>query len=306
MPIVVDNDLQVFLTNERLFVMNSESAASQRIRPLQIAILNLTPDNYATEIRLMRLLANSPLQVKITLLHISSFEKLNTVGQFDRFYKTFTEIEAQKFDGMIIAGEPAENLPFNRVAYRKELAYVLEWTKSNVTSTMFVCWGAQAALNHFYGIKKHSLKDRCLGVLTHRRIRDGVAEPLMRGISDDFDMPHSHSSAIYAKDVMHVGDLKILAYSKRMGASIIKSADCRRVFLLGHMEYDRYALKEQYERDKADNLCAKLPVNYFADKELDDIKMNWASTANLFYLNWLNYYVYQATPYDINTIEAKI
>lgn len=308
MPIVLEKDIPEYkiFTGKMPFAIDSGRASSQRIRPLEIAILNLTPDNQTTEIRLMRLLSNSPLQVNITLLYISSSEKPNTVGNFDGYYRTFTEIEARKFDGMIIAGESAENLPFNRVTYRKELAYVLDWTKSNVTSAMFVCWGAQTALHHFYGIKKHGLKDRCFGVLTHRCIRDGVGEPLMRGISDDFDMPHSHSSAIHAKDVMHVGDLKILAYSKRIGASIIKSADCRRVFVLGHMEYDRYALKEQYERDIAEGLSAKLPLNYFADKELEAVKMNWASTANLFYLNWLNYYVYQAAPYDISTIESAI
>lgn len=302
MPIVIDKNLPIYkiLTNEKLFLMDNESALSQKIRPLEIAILNLTPDNQATEIRLMRLISNSPLHINVTLL--TSF----CDGEKNSFYKTFTEIEAKKFDGMIIAGAPTQNLPFNRIAYRKELACVLDWTNSNVTSTMFVCWGAQAALHHFYGINKHSLKDKCFGVLPHQRIRDGVTEPLMQGISDDFDMPHSHYSAIYAKDVMPVNDLKILAYSKRAGASIIKSVDNRRVFVLGHLEYDRYTLKEEYERDKAEDLTVKLPINYFADRELTDVKMNWASTASLFYINWLNYYVYQATPYDINLIEAKM
>ena len=303
MPIVLEKDLPEYeiFTGEGLFAINDEHAADRQIRPLEIAILNLTPDKQKTEARLMRLISNSPLHINVTLLTaFSDGEKP------DGFYKTFTEIEAKKFDGMIVAGAPAQDLPFNRVSYRKELACVLEWTKSNVTSTRFVGWGAQAALHHFYGVKKHSLKDKCFGILAHRRIRDGVAEPLMQGISDDFDMPHSHRSVIYAKDVMPVNDLKILAYSKRAGASIIKSADNRRVFVSGHMEYDRYALKNEYERDKAEDLNAKLPVNYFADSELTDVKMNWASTASLFYLNWLNHYVYQATPYDINLIEAKM
>lgn len=303
MPIVIDKDC--IFTGEGVFVMDSERARSQKIRPLEIAILNLTPDNQTTEVRLMRLLSNSPLQVNITLLHITSYEKPHTVSNFDSFYRTFTEVEAKKFDGLIIAGAPDENLPFNKVAYRKELAYILEWTKSNVTSTLYVGWGAQAALNHFYGIKKHNLKDKCLGVFTHQRIRDGVTEPLMRGISDEFDMPHSHRSVIYAKDVMHISNLKILAYSKRAGASIIKSMDNRKVFVTGRMEYDRFALKDEFERDKANGLPAKIPFNYFTDGELTDVKMNWASTANLFYANWLNYYVYQATPYDINLIETR-
>lgn len=308
MPIVLEKDLPEYknFTGDGLFVMNNERAASQQIRPLEIAILNLTPDNRATEMRLMRLISNSPLQVNITFLKFSSYGETNTDRSFDSFYKYFTEIETRKFDGMIIVGAPNENLPFNRVAYWKELAYILEWTKSNVTSTMYICWGAQAALYHFYGIRKHSLKDKCFGLFPHRRIRDGVIEPLMRGISDDFEMPHSHYSVVYAKDVMHISDLKILAYSKRAGASIIKSVDNRRVFVTGHMEYDRYALKDEYERDKANGLPVKPPLNYFADKEMADVRMNWASTANLFYINWLNYYVYQATPYDISTIEAKM
>lgn len=308
MPVVIDKDLPAFqtLTNEGLFVMDNERALNQQTRPLKIAILNLTSDEQATEIRLMRLISNSPLQINVTLLHITSNEKANTGSNFSGFYKTFTEVETQKFDGMIIAGAPAENLPFNRAAYRKELAYIFDWTKANVTSTLFVCWGAQAALNHFYGIKKHGLKDRCLGVFTHRRILDGVPEPLMRGISDEFDMPHSHHSIIHAQDVMHVSDLKILAYSKRAGASIIKSVDNRKIFITGHMEYDRFALKNEYERGMASGNGAKVPFNYFTDSELTDVRMNWTSTANLFYLNWLNYCVFQATPYDVNLIEMKM
>lgn len=306
MPIVLEKELPEYkiFTGEGLFAIDSERAQCQKIRPLKIAILNLTPDYGATESRLMRLISNSPLQVKITLLNINSQEKPHTYSNFDDVYKNFTTIEAQKYDGMIVAGSPDENLPFNRITYRKELAYILDWTQSNVTSAMFVGWGAQTALNHFYGVKKNNLKDKCLGVFTHQRIRDGVTEPLMRGISDEFDMPHSHHSIIYAKDVMHIADLKILAYSKRAGASIIKSVDNRKVFVAGHMEYDRFAIKDEYERDKKCG-TAKTPINYFVDKDLTDVRMNWASTASLFYLNWLNYYVYQATPYDINLIEAK-
>lgn len=308
MPIILEKDLPEYkiFTGDGMFVMDNERAQSQQIRPLEIAILNLTPDGGSTETRLMRLLSNSPLQVNVTLLNISSYNQSNTGINLSGFYRTFTEIETKKFDGMIIAGTPSENLPFKKAAYWKELVDIMEWTKSNVTSTMFVCWGALAALHHFYGIKKHSLKDKCLGIFSHRRIRDGVPEPLMRGISDEFDMPHCGYNIICAKDVMHVNQLKILAYSKRAGASVIKSADNRRVFVTGHMEYDRYALKNEYERDKAGGLSVKPPVNYFTDKEMLDVKMNWTSTANLFYINWLNYYVYQVTPYNIDAIEAKI
>ena len=308
MPIILEKDLPEYkiFTGEGLFVMNGEHALNQQIRPLEIAILNLTPDDGITEMQLMRLISNSPLQVNVTLLSTAFREKPHTGKSFDRLYKTFNEIEAKKFDGMIIAGAPAENLPLLKADFWKELADVMEWTKSNVTSTMFVCWGAQAALYHFYGIRKHSLKDKCFGIFTHRRIRDGVPEPLMQGISDEFEMPHFHHSIIYAKDIMHISDLKILAYSKRTGASIIKSVDNRRVFVCGHMEYDRFTLKDKYEQDKAKGLPAKPPINYFADREMLDVEMNWTSTSNLFYINWLNYCVFQATPYDINLIEKAI
>lgn len=203
---------------------------------------------------------------------------------------------------MIITGAPVENMPFERVAYWKELEEILDWTSTNVTSTLFICWGAQAALHYFYGIKKHPLKEKCFGIFAHQRVRDGVAEPLMRGISDEFHMPHSRHTIIYAKDILKVSGLKILAFSKKAGASVIKSVDNRRVFVTGHMEYDRYTLKHEYERDKAAGLDIKPPVNYFTDGTESEVKMNWSSTANLFYINWLNYYVYQVTPYDISEV----
>lgn len=306
MPIVIDKDLPAFkiLTGERIFVMDSDRAVTQQIRPIEIAILNLMPTKETTETQLMRLLSNSPLQVNITLIKTSTYSATHTdKGHLERFYKTFAEVENSKFDGMIITGAPVENLPFEKVAYWDELKEILEWTKSNVTSTLFICWGAQAALHYFYGIKKHPLKEKCFGIFAHQRIRDGIIEPLMRGISDEFHMPHSRHTIIYAKDILHVKELKILAYSKRAGASIIKSMDNRQVFVTGHMEYDRYTLKNEYERDLEKGLDIKPPVNYFADGDMDDVKMNWTSTANLFYINWLNYYVYQVTPYDIKSID---
>lgn len=307
MPIVIDKDIPAYkiLTGERIFVMDKERAVSQNIRPIEIAILNLMPTKETTETQFMRLLSNSPLQVNITLIKTSTYSATHVdKSHLDRFYKTFTEVKGRKFDGMIITGAPLENMAFEKVKYWKELQEILDWTKSNVTSTIFICWGAQAALYHFYGIKKHSLKEKCFGIFAHQRIRDGVAEPLMQGISDEFHMPHSRHTIIYAKDILHVNELKILAYSKKAGASIIKSTDNRQVFVTGHMEYDRNTLKTEYERDKAAGLDIKPPVNYFADKDLNEVKMNWTSTANLFYINWLNYYVYQVTPYDISEIEA--
>lgn len=306
MPIVIDKDIPAYkiLTNERIFVMDEERAITQEIRPIEIAILNLMPAKETTETQFMRLLSNSPLQVHITLIKTSSYNATHAdKAHLDKFYKTFDEIKDGKFDGMIITGAPVENMPFEKVAYWKELEEILDWTGNNVTSTLFICWGAQAALHYFYGIKKHPLKEKCFGIFAHQRIHDGVAEPLMRGISDEFHMPHSRHTIIYAKDILHVKDLKILAYSKRAGASIIKSTDNRRVFVTGHMEYDRDTLKNEYERDKAKGLDIKPPVNYFTDKDMKEVKMNWSSTANLFYINWLNYYVYQVTPFNINEIE---
>ncbi len=305
MPIVINKELPAYriLTDEKIFVMDSERAFLQEIRPIEIAILNLMPTKETTETQFMRLLSNSPLQVNITLVKTSTYNATHTdKSHLDRFYKTFEEIKARKFDGMIITGAPVENMDFEKVAYWKELEEILDWTKTNVTSTLFICWGAQAALHYFYGIKKHPLKEKCFGIFAHRRIRDGVAEPLMRGISDEFHMPHSRHTIIYAKDILHINELRILAYSKKAGASIIKSCDNRQVFVTGHMEYDRDTLKKEYERDLSKGLNIKPPANYFADKDLTEVKMNWSSTANLFYINWLNYYVYQVTPYDITKI----
>ena len=305
MPIVIDKDIPAYkiLTGERIFVMDKERAVAQNIRPIEIAILNLMPTKETTETQFMRLLSNSPLQINITLIKTSTYKATHVdKSHLDRFYKSFDEVKGQKFDGMIITGAPLENMAFEKVAYWKELEEIFDWTKSNVTSTIFICWGAQAALYHFYGINKHPLKEKCFGIFAHQRIRDGVSEPRMRGISDEFHMPHSRHTIIYAKDILNIRGLKILAYSKKAGASVIKSSDNRQVFVTGHMEYDRNTLKNEYERDIAAGLDIKPPVNYFADKNLTEVKMNWTSTANLFYINWLNYYVYQVTPYDITSI----
>ena len=302
MPIVIDKDIPAFkiLTGERIFVMDTDRAFSQEIRPIEIAILNLMPTKETTETQFMRLLSNSPLQVNITLVRTASYNPTHTEQEhLKRFYKSFDEIKGRRFDGMIITGAPVENMPFESVAYWRELEEILDWTTTNVTSTLFICWGARAALHYFYGIKKRPLREKCFGIFAHQRVFDGEQEPLMRGISDEFHMPPSRHTIIYAEDIKNVPDLKILAFSRRAGASIIKSRDNKRVFVTGHMEYDRDTLKKEYERDKAKGLDIKPPVNYFADKEMTKVKMNWSSTANLFYINWLNYYVYQVTPYKL-------
>ncbi len=302
MPIVIDKDIPAYkiLTGERIFVMDSDRATLQDIRPIEIAILNLMPTKETTETQFMRLLSNSPLQVNITLIRTATYNPTHTeAAHLERFYKNFSDIRGRRFDGMIITGAPVENMEFEDVAYWRELEDIFDWTRTNVTSTIFICWGAQAALHYFYGIKKHPLKEKCFGIFAHQRVRDGSIEPLMRGISDEFHMPHSRHTIIYAEDIKNVPELKILAYSKRAGASIIKSLDNKQVFVTGHMEYDRDTLKNEYERDKAKGLPIKPPVNYFADKDMKEVKMNWSSTSNLFYINWLNYYVYQVTPYTL-------
>lgn len=302
MPIVIDKQLPAYsiLTGERLFVMDKDRASLQDIRPIEIAILNLMPTKETTETQFMRLLSNSPLQVNITLVRTESYNPTHTGQEYlARFYKNFEEIEDKRFDGMIITGAPVEDMEFESVAYWNELKRIFEWTKTNVTSTLFICWGAQAGLYYFYGVEKHRLKEKCFGIFAHQRVLDESIEPLMRGISDEFHMPHSRHTTVYASDIKAHPELKILAYSKKAGVSIVKSLDNRQVFVTGHMEYDRDTLKREYERDLAKGLPIKPPENYFADDKMTKIKMNWSSTSNLFYINWLNYYVYQVTPYKL-------
>ena len=303
MPIVIDRDIPAFriLTGERCFVMDKERAHSQEIRPIEIAILNLMPTKETTETQFMRLLSNSPLQVNITLIKTATYRSTHTEqSHLEKFYKNFEDVKERKFDGMIVTGAPVENMEFEEVAYWDELKEILDWTAGHVTSTLFICWGAQAALHYFYGIKKHPLKRKCFGIFVHHRARGEQPEPLMRGISDEFHMPHSRHTVVYAEDIKHVPELEILAYSKRAGASIIKSKDNKRVFVTGHMEYDRDTLEKEYERDLERGLDTQPPANYFTDSSHTAVRMNWTSTANLFYINWLNYDVYQVTPYDLS------
>lgn len=303
MPIVIDKDLPAYkiLGDEKIFVMDKERSKKQDIRPIEIAILNLMPTKVETETQFMRLLSNSPLQVNITLINTKSYSSKNTNAEhLEKFYKHFDEVKDRKFDGMIITGAPVETMQFEEVAYWNELVEILEFTKTNVTSTLFICWGALAALHYFYGIKKHSLNEKLFGVFAHHKVHFPQPEPLMRGISDEFHMPHSRHSSVLTSDIKSCSELEILAYSKKAGASITKSKDNKQVFVLGHMEYDRDTLKNEYLRDLNKGLPIKPPANYFADKNCEKVKMNWTSTANLFYMNWLNYYVYQVTPFDIN------
>ena len=301
MPIVIDKDIPAYsiLGKEKIFVMEKNRASTQDIRPIEIALLNLMPTKVETETQFMRLLSNSPLQVNITLIHTKSYRSKNTEAEYlDKFYKSFEEIKNKHFDGMIVTGAPVETMDFSDVVYWDELRRIFDFTKTHVTSTIFICWGAMAALNYFYGIPKKTLNEKLFGVYAHKRIRTETPEPLMRGISDEFHMPHSRHATVLKKDVAKCPELKVLGLSKKAGASVIASLDDKQIFVLGHMEYDRDTLKKEYERDLQKGMNIKPPFCYFADKECTKINMNWSSSANLFYNNWLNYCVYQVTPYQ--------
>ncbi len=242
MPIVIDKNIPAYsvLNEERIFVMDKERAGSQDIRPIEIAILNLMPTKKETETQFMRLLSNSPLQVNVTLIHTASYRSKNTEAEYlERFYQPFETIKDRHFDGMIVTGAPLEDLDFSDVAYWDELTKLFEFTRTNVTSTIFICWGAMAALNYFYGIPKHPLSRKMFGVFAHKKIHFDTPDPLMRGISDEFHMCHSRHSAVRDSDIKKDDRLKILAESHRAGVSVITNLDHSQIFVLGHMEYDR-------------------------------------------------------------------
>jgi len=298
MPIIIDKDIPAYTTlqNENIFVMTKERASTQDIRPIKVAILNLMPTKQETETQLLRMLSNTPLQVNVTFLQPKSHVSKNTsLEHLERFYTTFDKIKTEKFDGMIITGAPVEQMDFKDVDYWQELTQIFDFTKTNVTSTMFICWGSQAGLNYFYGIDKLPLKEKLFGVYTHKKTTD--FEPLLKGFDDTFSIPHSRYTKIDTKQVKKCKDLVVLAESKEAGASIIKSVDNKQIFISGHIEYDRETLKNEYERDIKRGLGTKPPKNYFANKSKTIINQNWASVANLLYSNWLNYYVYQVTPF---------
>ncbi len=299
MPIVISRDIPAYaaLKAENIFVMNDERAFTQDIRPLEIAILNLMPTKVETETQFMRLLSNSPLQVNITLVYTESYKSKNTAAaHLERFYKKFDDIRHKHFDGMIITGAPVETMPFEEVAYWQELTKIFDFADSHVTSTIYICWGAQAALYYHYGIQKYLLPTKLFGIFPHKKLID-QHDPLLKGIDDVFYIPHSRHTSVKLEDVKKVEDLVVLSESEYTGLSIAKSKDNKKIFLTGHMEYDRDTLKKEYERDVARGLPIHPPVNYFTDETCTDVRLTWSSAANLFYTNWLNYYVYQVTPF---------
>ena len=305
MPITVPNELPAkkILQEENIFVIDENRATTQDIRPLEIAILNLMPTKIATETQLARLLGNTPLQVKIELIKMASHVSKNTSEEHMlAFYKTFDEVKHRKFDGLIITGAPVENLPFEEVGYWEELCRVFEWSKKNVTSTFHICWGAQAALYYHYGIKKYPLAEKLSGVYPHKVTHKGSI--LFRGFDDTFMAPHSRHTYTKKEDVEAVSALKILAESEEAGVYAVSTHGGRQVFITGHSEYDPDTLEKEYLRDKNAGLAPNVPKNYYPnDDDTREPVCTWRSGANLLYSNWLNYFVYQETPYDINDIK---
>lgn len=305
MPIKIPNNLPAtkVLTEENIFVMTETRAMTQDIRPLKILLLNLMPTKIDTETQISRLLSNSALQVELTLIMTKTHQSKNTSkDHLFAFYKYFDDIKDMKFDGMIITGAPVEHLEFEDVEYWDELCEIMEWSKGNVHSTFHICWGAQAGLYYHFGIPKVQLDKKMFGVFPHTA--DYKKSTLFRGFDDVFYVPHSRHSSVRREDVENVPQLKILASSEKAGVYAISSKHGRQIFITGHSEYDRDTLKKEYLRDKNLGKPIEVPENYFPDD--DDTKdpiVSWRSSAALLFSNWLNYYVYQATPYDITSID---
>lgn len=304
MPIKIPNELPAVktLNEENIFVMTHTRAVNQDIRPLKILILNLMPKKIETETQLSRLLGNSPLQVEIELIHTRSHESKNTSqAHMLSFYKVFDDIKNETFDGMIITGAPVEHLEFEEVEYWDELCEIMEWSKTHVWSTFHICWGAQAALYYHYGIKKYKLDKKLFGVFKHKA--DYKRAILLRGFDDEFYVPHSRHTTVNREDVEKVPELKILASSDEAGLYAVMTPQGRQIFITGHSEYDGDTLMHEYLRDVTLGRDIDVPKNYFPDDDpTKEPIVNWRSHANLLYSNWLNYFVYQTTPYDITKI----
>ncbi len=303
MPLNIPDNLPSInqLRNENIFVMQETRAVSQDIRPLKIVILNLMPLKITTETHILRMLSNTPLQVEIVLLHPKTHTSKNTPREhLEAFYKTFEEVREHNFDGMIITGAPIEHLEFEDVNYWHEMKEIMDWGYRHVTSTLFICWGAQAGLYHHYGIPKYDLDDKMFGIFSHNLIDSTV--PIVRGFDDEFLAPHSRHTEIRRADIEMVPELDIIAESEEAGVYLVASKDGKQVFVTGHSEYDPTTLKDEWERDMAKGLEIEMPHNYFPDNDpTKTVVMRWKSHASLLYSNWLNYYVYQVTPFNLNS-----
>ncbi len=303
MPVKIPDDLPAasVLESENIFIMTEGRALRQDIRPLDILILNLMPTKVETEIQLLRCLSNSPLQTNVEFLKTSSHESRNTSAEYlDRFYRTFDQVRHRKFDGLIVTGAPVETIPFEEVDYWRELCDIMDWSRTNVFSTLYLCWGAMAGLYHLYGVPKHSLPSKISGVFEHRVLVRN--EPLFRGFDDLFFMPHSRHTEVREEDIVTNPHLHIAAVSDESGIGIVQS-ETGQIFVTGHFEYDAGTLGYEYERDLDAGRHPHVPDHYFeGDDPHRDPVVRWRGHATLFFTNWLNYYVYQVTPYDINDI----
>lgn len=305
MPIKIPDNLPAIdvLAQENIFVMGEERAAHQDIRPLKIVILNLMPTKIVTETQLMRLLGNTPLQVEVDLLNTSTYISKNTSrDHMETFYKTFDEVRHTKYDGMIITGAPVEKLAYEEVEYWEELKDIMEWSKHNVFSTLHICWGAQAGLYYHYGVPKWELGKKMSGIFSHYVTNNTTM--LLRGFDDEFYAPHSRYTEVRRSDVEKVPELEILAESEEAGVYLIRSRDNKQVFVTGHAEYDWDTLKNEYERDLNLGLNIDVPANYYPGNDPGNKPLvRWRGHANLLFCNWLNYYVYQETPFDLEDIK---
>ena len=305
MPLRIPDQLPAIkiLEEENIFVMDETRATHQDIRPLKIIILNLMPLKISTETDLLRLLSNSPLQIEIDFMKIKGHTPKNTPSQHMKmFYRNIDELNGKKYDGMIITGAPVEQLPFEEVTYWEEMKHILDWAEHHVTSTLFICWAAQAGLFHYYGIPKYPLSKKMFGVFRHTHVDEKL--PIFRGFDDEFFIPHSRHTEIRANDIEKVNELQIISSSELAGVCIVKARKGRQLFITGHAEYSRHTLDAEYKRDLAKKLPIEIPINYYQDNNPNAKPvMKWQSTANLFFSNWLNYYVYQETPYNLEEIE---
>lgn len=304
MPLKIPDQLPAIkiLEEENIFVMNETRAKHQDIRPLKIIILNLMPIKITTETDLLRLLSNSPLQIEIDFMKIKGHQPKNTpIEHMQLFYRDFDELKERKYDGMIITGAPVEHLPFEDVTYWEEMKEILDWAEHHVTASLFICWAAQAGLYHYYGIPKYPLPKKMFGVFEHKASDDKL--PIFRGFDDVFFIPHSRHTDVKAEDIRKNPLLEIIASSDDAGVTIVKARNGRQLFITGHAEYSRNTLDSEYKRDLVLNLPIQLPVNYYPGNNAGELpQMRWKSTANLLFSNWLNYYVYQETPYNLDEI----
>lgn len=304
MPVKVQNDLPAkgILENENIFVMDEDRAMHQNIRPLSICILNLMPVKQDTELQLLRALSNTPLQIAVSFMKMNSHVSLNTpIQHLNQFYKTFDELKNNKYDGLIITGAPVEQIPFEEVDYWKELCEIMDWSRKHVFSTFHICWGAQAGLYYHYGLKKVLLPQKLFGVYEHKVMNRKV--PLVRGFDDTFLIPHSRHTAVLSEDIHNCSELTVLAESEEAGVLLCMAEKGRQIFVMGHPEYDRYTLHNEYMRDKNKGLPIQMPKNYYpGNDDTQRPSLQWRSHSNNLYCNWLNYYVYQTTPYDLNEI----